>query len=138
MKTPREVLLDRHRHAEPKLERMWATVAAVCDRRREPREFGAHRAPLQVLWRELIWPSRRIWAGLACAWALIVVVNLANRETETRVAVNAPPPSPAEMQALIEQRRMFAQMIESSHEADKRDTKPPGPRSERVVRTLAG
>ena len=111
MKTPREVLLSRHRDIGPKLERMWPSVAAVCDRRGS-REVGAHRAPLQLLWRELIWPCWRVWAGLACAWALIAVLNLASREPTTQVASKAQPPSRAEMQALIEQRRMLAQLIE--------------------------
>src|SRR5881296_3639571 len=111
MKTPREVLLNQHRHVEPKLERMWSPVAAVCDRRNR-NTVGAHRAPLQLLWRELILPCRRIWAGLACAWVLIIALHLASPEPAARVAGKTAPTSPEEMQALIEQRRMLPQMID--------------------------
>ncbi len=137
MKTPREILLSRHREVEPKLERMWTSVAAVCDRR-EPHEVGAHRAPLRLLWRELIWPCRRIWAGLACAWALIAVLNLASREPAPQVASKTEPLSREQMQALIEQRRMLAQLIEPTPApSNKHDPAFSGPRSENDAKTLA-
>ena len=136
MKTPREVLLARHRGIEPKLEQMWPSVAAICDRRGS-REVGAHRAPLQLLWRELIWPCRRVWAGLACAWTLIIVVHVASSEPTTRDTGKSEPPSREEMQALVEQRRMLAQLIEPSPEpVDKHKSIPPGPRSESQLNTL--
>ena len=127
MKTPREILLKRHQPVEPKLDRLWAdslapAVAAVCDRRKHGQEceVGAHRAPLQgnvlftaggKLWRELIWPSRRIWAGLGCAWLLIIALNVASYEPTPRIASKTAPPSREEMRALIEQRQLLAQMI---------------------------
>ena len=138
MKTPREVLLARHRGIEPKLEQMWPSVAAICDRRGS-REVGAHRAPLQLLWRELIWPCRRVWAGLACAWTLIIVVHVASSEPTTRDTVKTPPQSREEMQALAEQRRMLAQLIEPTAEpSEKHKSELPGPRSEQVSQTLMG
>ena len=138
MKTPREVLLARHRGIEPKLEQMWPSVAAVCDRRGS-REVGAHRAPLQLLWRELIWPCRRVWAGLACAWTLIIVVHVASSEPTTRDTGKTPPQSREEMQALAEQRRMLAQLIEPTAEpSEKHKSELPGPRSEQVSQTLMG
>ena len=138
MKTPREVLLARHRGIEPKLEQMWPFVAAVCDRRGSC-EVGAHRAPLQLLWRELIWPCRRVWAGLACAWTLIIVVHVASSEPTTRDTGKTPPQSREEMQALAEQRRMLAQLIEPTAEpSEKHKSELPGPRSEQVSQTLMG
>ena len=138
MKTPREVLLSQHRKVEPKLDEMWSSVAAVCDRR-GPREVGAHRAPLQLLWRELIWQCRRVWAGLACAWALIIVLHVASSEPATLVASKSAPRSREEMQALAEQRRMLAQLIEPTAEpSEKHKSELPGPRSEQVSQTLMG
>ena len=138
MKTPREVLLARHRGIEPKLEQMWPSVAAICDRRGS-REVGAHRAPLQLLWRELIWPCRRVWAGLACAWTLIIVVHVASSEPTTRDTGKTPPQSREEMQALAEQRRMLAQLIEPTAEpSEKHKSELPGPRSEQVSQTSMG
>jgi hypothetical protein len=141
MKTPREILLKRHRSVEPKLNRMWdqslaSTVAAVCDRR------DLKRNPLLafgwILWRELVVPSRRIWAGLACAWVLIALLNLASSEPTTKVAAQSKPHSGEELRALIEQRRMLAQLIGPLSEpmyTQKRTSS--GPRSERSAQTSA-
>ena len=154
MKTPREILLKRHRSVEPKLDRLWAdslapAVAAVCDRRKTGQEceVGAHRAPLQgnvlfaagwKLWRELIWPNRHIWAGLGCAWLLIIALNVASYEPKTQVVSKAAPPSREEMRALIEQRQLLAQMIGLVPEpAGRRKSHPSGPRSERAGQILA-
>jgi hypothetical protein len=149
MKTPREILLKQHRTVEPKLDRMWneslaPTVAAVYDRREsgQGREVGAHLSPLQLvgqtLWRELILPCRRIWAGLACAWVVIAVLNLASSESAPQVARNVSPPSSEEVRALIEQRQMLAQLIGPPPvpgDAQKRSS--PGPRSERAAQSSA-
>jgi hypothetical protein len=147
MKTPREILLKRHQSVAAKLDRMWneslaPTVAAVYDRResRQGREVGAHRAPLQFvgqkLWRELILPSRRIWAGLACAWVVIVALNLTSSEPAPQVVSKARPPTREEIQALIEQRRMLAQLIGPlSEPANTQKRTSPGPRSERAAQT---
>jgi len=127
MKTPREVLLSRHRDAEPKLDRMWSGIAA-----------RPAVAPYQLLWRELIWPCRRIWAGLACAWVVIVVLNLSSFEPAPHVAGMSAPQSREEIQALIEQRRMLAQLIEPMPSpSDKRKSNPPGPRSEMALKASA-
>jgi hypothetical protein len=137
MKTPREVLLNRHRDIEPKLNRMWPAVA-VCDRRRGAREVGAHRAPLQALCRELIWPCRRVWAGLACVWAMIAILNVASSEPATRMAGKAEPMSTEKMQALVEQHRMLAQLIGPLPEPErKRAPVLPGQRSERSLERAA-
>jgi hypothetical protein len=126
MKTPREVLLSQHRHVEPKLNRIWYRSLV-------PRLTG------NVFWRELIWPCRRVWVGLACAWALIIAVHLVSSETATRVAGESVPQSRHEMQALVEQRQMLAQMIEPAAEsADKHKSSLPGPRSEQVTTTSVG
>jgi hypothetical protein len=153
MKKPREILLERHQSAEPKLDRMWAdtlapAVAAVCNRRESgvKRGVGAHRAPLQglplavgwKLWRELIWPCRRIWVGVACAWVLILGLNMASSERSPRVVSHAEPRSGEELRALIEQRRLLAQLIGPMAEpATRRKSNPPGPRSDRGARISA-
>jgi hypothetical protein len=125
MKTPREVLLSRHRNVEPKLERMWSGIAA------RP-AVAPYQIPA-VLWRELIWPSRRIWAGLACAWVVIIALNLASSEPAPPVASKPEPPSREKMRTLIEQRRMLAQLLGPLPEpAETRKSGPPGPRSERA------
>ena len=89
-----------------------------------------------TLWRELVLPSWRIWAGLACAWVLIAVLNLASSEPTTKVASQPKPRSGEELRALMEQRRMFAQLIGPlSEPAYTRKRTSPGPRSDRAVQT---
>ena len=138
MKKPREILLKQHRSVEPKLDRMWAkTLSPELRSEGTPAGENVFVAVGWKLWRELIWPSRRIWAGLACAWIAIVVLNLTSSEPSPQVASNTKPRSPEEMQALIEQRRMLAQMLDPlSEPSNKRKSNPLGPRSDRVARIL--
>jgi hypothetical protein len=85
-----------------------------------------------LFWRELIWPYRRIWAGLACAWALIIALNVASYEPAPQVARKTEPPSCEEMRALVEQRQMLAQLIGPWPEpAERQKSVSPGPRSDR-------
>lgn len=124
MKTPREVLLNQHRSVDPKLNRMWYNALA-------PRLTG------NILWRELVWPCRHIWAGLACAWVLIIVLQIASLEPAAQVAGKSAPASREEIQALLEQRRMLTQLIEPFPEAEhRRKSVLPGPRSERCPQFL--
>ncbi len=99
MKTPREILLKLHRSTEPKLDRLWdESLAPELQRgRAHTREASTGRQNLLLaagwkLWRELVLPSRRIWAGLACAWVVIAVLNLASSEPATEVASQTKPP----------------------------------------------
>lgn len=80
MKTPREILLAHHQPVAPKLDAIrQSTVAAVCDRR-PPVDDSAAPTIFEMLWRELILPSRCIWSGLGAVWLLIVVFNVLERE----------------------------------------------------------
>jgi len=93
MKTPREILLNRHRAAESRLDAIrrvavaaaggvhpaapasgryaqtaWAAGVSLCVR--------YATAP----WRELILPSRRVWTGLAAVWAVLILINTFQRD----------------------------------------------------------
>ena len=138
MKSPREILLKQHRAVEPKLDRMWAqNLSPELRSGRTPAGQNVFVAVGWTLWRELIWPSRRIWAGLACAWMVILVLNVASSGPPTKVAIKSEPRSRDEMQALAEQRRMLAQMLDPlSEPSNKRKSNPPGPRSDRTARIL--
>jgi len=137
MKEPREILLKHHRSVEPKLGRMWAeNLATELQSEATPTRQNVFLAVGWTLWRELVLPSRRIWAGLACAWLFIAVLNLASSEPSTKVASKVEPPSREETQALVEQRRMLAQLIGPLYEpANTPKRAAPGPRSERAAQT---
>jgi hypothetical protein len=99
MKTPRDILFARHQAAAPKLDLIrQTTVAAVCDRRasandvHEQRSQTAATTILRTLWRELIFPCRRIWTGLVAVWILIFIVNVSQRDgSRTGIAKSSPP-----------------------------------------------
>ena len=137
MKTPREILLKRHQSVEPKLDRMWAeNLTTELHSSATPARENVFLTAVLTLWRELFLPSRRIWAGLACAWVLIAVLNLASSEPAAKVASQSKPPSGDELRALVEQRQMLAQLIGPLAEptyTQKRTA--PGPRSDRAAQT---
>ena len=98
MKTPREILLERHQAVTLKLDLIrQTTVAAVCDRRTsendayERRSQTAATTILRTLWRELIFPCHRIWTGLAAGWILIFIVNVSQRDGSQTVMAKSSP-----------------------------------------------
>jgi hypothetical protein len=139
MKTPREILLSRHQSADAKLDRMWrATLRRGLRDVTEATERVPPNGVVRMLWRELILPCRRIWAGLACVWVVIAVVNLAASDPSTQLASDATPRSGDELHALIEQRQMLAQLIGPlSEPAYTQRRTAPGPRSERPIEISA-
>jgi hypothetical protein len=111
MKTPREILLNRHQAAETKLDqirREAVRVATDVNRRSSPvREltFAATAfRPLAILWRELFLPARMTWASIAAVWVVIGIFNLAQSDKPVTVA-SAPTATSQELRAASEQRR---------------------------------
>lgn len=108
MKTPREILLARHQAVEPRLDEIRRAFVAG---------FSPHPAPETEnplalrLWRELIWPCRRTWAGLAAAWLVILLFNYSHADGNPSVGAKSSRP-PGEMRlALREQRRVLEELI---------------------------
>ena len=100
MKTPREILLARHRAAEARLD---AIRRAVVSELNHPVEKAQRRtfyfeslvfSCFTTFWRELILPSRRIWTGLAAVWLVLIILNGAQREPVSSVT-GQPVRSPA-------------------------------------------
>ena len=139
MKTPREILLKQHQSIERKLDRLWvANLSKELRPKAVAPRGNVFFATIRILWCELVLPSRRIWAGLVCAWLLIAVLNLASFESSVKVASKVEPPSREKIQALVEQRRMLAQLIGPLYEpANAPKHTAPGPRSERPAQTTA-
>lgn len=88
MKTPRKILLEQHQAALPKLDAL----------RRETINAELHCNPSStimdwpsLLWRELIWPCRGIWVGLATAWLLILAANFSMRDASQPVMARIAP-----------------------------------------------
>jgi len=117
MKTPREILLKRHQAAGPKLDAIRQAVveselkAGRASSLSLGKDRKAGRMPvLHLIWHELILPSRRIWAGLAATWLLLVAINLSvNGHSSPPMAAAAP--TPEMIQAYHQQERLLAELI---------------------------
>ncbi|MGD0016234.1 MAG: hypothetical protein ABSC38_01775 [Verrucomicrobiia bacterium] len=145
MKTPREILLLRHQAVEPKLDRMRTEVLSAELRpktslaaRMKPTERDLAFGIMQTLWRELIWPCRSVWAGVACAWLLIIGLNMTSPEPSPQFVSKASLRSGEEIRAFIEQRQLLAQLTDALPEpVNTRKPSPLGPRSDRTTRISA-
>jgi hypothetical protein len=116
---------------EQKLQRQ--NLRPIPSEWRETILHAAHAArPRPSRLSTLLWPNPRAWAGLAAAWLLIVVVNLsAGDEPSRTMARQTAPPPPQLIDAVREQRRELARLIEPSvaSDADRPKSLSPRPRS---------
>ena len=128
MKTPRDILLTRHQSANPKLDdrRMKALSTAFsnapCTAGNAQMESLLPVRAVLAVWRELIWPCRRAWAGMGAVWVLMWAVNwgLSDRHG---ASLNVPSTSAsALLEALEEQRRMLTELIAP---ASRQSAEPP-------------
>ena len=137
MKTPREILFQRHQAAEPKLDAIRETAVSV----------GMTVAPnppavtdRRYHWREFLFSLRWHLAGMSAVWLVIVLLNL-NIGHATSLA-SAPrekiPSAQIIMASLRENRRELLEMIQPSESRGARPTKlfPSQPRSQRPDETL--
>jgi anti-sigma factor RsiW len=87
-------------------------------------------------WHQLIWPSRRIWAGLAAVWVLILAANIAMRDSQTTMAKTAP--TTEIIMAWRQQERLLAELIGPNEPRAAQPLKPfaPQPRSEERLQIL--
>jgi hypothetical protein len=131
MKTPREILLERHEAVEPKLD---VLRQAVLDA-----ELGAAGSPaetsvtwLTVLWQQLVWPCRRAWIGLAAVWLCILVLHAVGDGAQR----HRPGPvtrASSETLALLHEQTLLRAELLGLNSARTAQAAPgaPGPRSDR-------
>jgi len=143
MKTPREIILERHQSAEAKLKLIRAEDLAACMHAAEvpasvpPRPAFSVWRIAQDFWAESIYPWRRVWVGMAAVWLGILVVNVAPSSTpHLAMRKSYKPDSPIVMAALREQKQMFAQLLGPALPAASAPPKIPGPRSDLRVELL--
>jgi len=138
MKTPREILFARHQATTPKLDAIRREVVWEGRRVAVPKFRVADTTTLPMLiWRELILPSRRIWAGLAAVWIFIFVFNFSRRDPAELLARKFPP-SPEMILTFRQQERLLAELIGPNETQAAEPPKPflPRPRSEERIETL--
>ena len=124
MKTPREILLQRHQTADTQLDEVRREALAQL----QP-QTKAHGEPLPIrvllkIWFELIWPARRIWAGLATAWVLLLITNanLSGDQPGTATAKNS---TPADLRQKYQEEKQL--LAELSGALEPRIVAPPMP-----------
>ena len=133
MKTPREILLQRHQAAQPRLDEIRRTPFPGSRNRPGRGPTGCRSARCSLLWRELIWPCHRTWAGLAAVWLVLLTLQLASRDSAEVAARKTPPPSPEVLMVLRQQQLLLAELVErpAPRAADRPKTAPARPRSQR-------
>jgi hypothetical protein len=144
MKTPRDILFARHQNAAPKLdtirrEVLQAEYVRKGRRAAVPKFRAADTATLPFLiWRELIFPCRRIWAGLAAIWILIFAINFSQRDKSEMMANKTPLPSPDMILVFRQQERLLAELTDQKETPIAEPPKLflPQPRSERRIEIL--
>ncbi|HWF20206.1 MAG TPA: hypothetical protein VG754_13135, partial [Verrucomicrobiae bacterium] len=133
MKTPREIIMERHRAAETKLDaiRKEELAALACASAITPKNSFNLSAAFERFWRESIWPWRRVWTGIAAVWLGILALNLAAGGTpQPGSSGMTATKNPEVVTALLEQKKLLAQLLEPVMTSTPPSSKPPGPRSE--------
>jgi len=130
MKTPREILLAQHQAVASKLD---AIRREVVESTRRPPLFNW---PI-LLWHELVWPCRHVWAGLAAIWVVILAVDFSDHDTEL-VAGKSPPPTREMILTFRQQERLLTELIGPNEPQAVAAPKPflPRPSSERQFEIL--
>ncbi len=134
MKTPRQLLFERHRPAEPKLDAVRQNVLAslaagenaqVHGRRREAaglaalepsRRLSSSAANAMVQgWREFLLSCRWHLAGMTAAWLVIACLNAEHSPASTVTLAQPTAPSSRQLVAdLRESRRQLAELVDPS------------------------
>ena len=128
MKSPRKILLEQHQAATPKLDAVRNSVINAELR-------GAEISPNWgvLCWRELIFPCRRIWTGLAAVWVLLFIVNFSQRDNLSGVTGKTARSGEVSMSLQAQQRWMNELLADRSAppEADHPRNLTPKPRTEK-------
>ena len=118
---------------DPALQRRWARAIEAAGppapvRRREP------AVAFRGWWREMIRPYRRVWAGLAVAWVLLLAVNVSMRD-EAGGPARKSPSTPGMIAALKDQQKTLSELLGDQAalpEVDRPRVYLPKPRTERA------
>jgi len=113
MKTPREVLLQRHQSTERKLDHVREHAIATALEGRGTAKQDFQRARWSAPLREFLLPLRWHLAGMTAAWIVVAVLNVdrPGNSPTTQHAATAPRPLLAELR---ENRRQILELVESS------------------------
>jgi hypothetical protein len=116
MKTPRELILERHQSAEAKLKAIRAEDLAACTRSagqvtRERLFAFDLMSAVRRIWQETFWPWRRAWIGMAAIWVCILGFSMGIRETPRIASTKPPQPDAVAVALLQEQKQLLTQLL---------------------------
>ena len=144
MKTPHEMLLGRHKAAEPKLDDIRQAVVGELNNKggtsRTAQSVSARLVSIlsgipSVFWRELVLPSRVIWTGLAAVWLLILAANFSMRDHS---AIKMAKQAPEMIMTFRQQQQLLSELLgpDGPPIAEAKKSYSPRPASERRVELL--
>lgn len=119
-------------HIEPdkSLQMRWANAVAMAGAPKSVRKISLALA-FRVWWGELIWPARRVWAGFAAVWLVLLAVNLTDSEEGRSASVASATPPKEVVLALKQQRQLLTELLFSAPpEPAEPPRRAPQPRSE--------
>lgn len=89
------------------------------------------RPLFRLCWRELFWPFRHSWAGMAALWLLMWGIHLHLSSEQPSVSNSHSAPTAAVVQALEEQRQILAELIPPTADNSSSVKSPPADRPRR-------
>src|SRR3989442_12539758 len=123
MKTPREILFQRHQAVEPKLDAVrqhaLARLATEQNQAAQTRvansvAYAAHFETSYPRWCRLLVSLRWHLAGLSAAWLLIALLNIDHSSAQPSSVQGQNSPSPKQLlTAVRENRRQLSELIET-------------------------
>ena len=137
MKTPREILLERHQTTDDKLDAIRQDIVAAMPPRKQRRTndesfLSSFNRQIASLFRS------RAWFALAPLWVIILALKLSTQESSPAAASRSSV-SPELAREVRQQKVFFAELIGAtdSRDADRPKTFSPRPRSEVRFETVA-
>jgi anti-sigma factor RsiW len=128
----RERMVDRQitesLRAGARTEAMWAkqemVISEAFGRRagaslKDPTSSLAGPTAAAVWWRELLWPSPKLYAGAVVCWAFMLLAQGQLGDSRVKQDPETLPPSPLAMMAVMEQREALAQLLGFDAEEDQ-------------------
>ena len=139
MKTPRDILFARHQAAAPKLDAIRREIVRELNNKETKEQSRPAFFVTWLLccskqfWLELVFPCRRVWAGLATVWILIFLINFSQRDNVSSVTGKPVRPGGPAISLQAQQRWMNELFADRSVplEAERPRNFAPKPRTEK-------
>jgi hypothetical protein len=127
-----------HVRPQPAQQARWANAVAAAGGNGSVSD-GDHPVSFREWLHQVLWPARRVWAGVGVIWILLLAANSSLRPAASRtLAANGPAPSAEIIRAFLERQGLVAVWVEPrpSPAAESPKRTSPSPRSERRIELL--